>query len=89
MFFLLVSFSLISSLMHLPVTFPLQTIATVCMFIAGKVERGTRLDLEELIVVSNEIIHKKAIAPDQRQVSLLPWFFTFVNIDLFFHFFCV
>ncbi|KAL0713830.1 hypothetical protein Bca4012_020808 [Brassica carinata] len=53
--------------MHLPVTFPLQTIATVCMFIAGKVERGTRLDLEELIVVSNEIIHKKAIAPDQRQ----------------------
>lgn len=67
-------FSLISSLMHLPVTFPLQTVATICMFIAGKVERGTRLDLEQLIIVSNEIIHKKAIAADKRQVTFVSFY---------------
>ncbi|CAH8390404.1 unnamed protein product [Eruca vesicaria subsp. sativa] len=43
------------------------TIATICMFIAGKVEKATRLDLKQVIIVSHEIIHKKAIEPDQRE----------------------
>ncbi|KAF8087021.1 hypothetical protein N665_0602s0004 [Sinapis alba] len=42
------------------------TIAMVCMFISAKVE-STRLDLKTLIVTSNEILHKKVIAAEQRQ----------------------
>lgn len=52
----------------------LQTIATVCMFLAGKVEETPR-PLKDVILVSYEIIHKKD--PDavqrikQRVIDLL------------------
>ncbi|CAB78962.1 putative protein [Arabidopsis thaliana] len=48
---LLSPFSMLSSLLT-------QTIATVCMFLAGKVEETPR-PLKDVIVVSYEIIHKK------------------------------
>lgn len=43
----------------------LQTIATVCMFLAGKVEETPR-PLRDVILVSYEIIHKKDPAASQR-----------------------
>ena len=43
----------------------LQTIATVCMFLAGKVEETPR-PLKDVILVSYEIIHKKDPAAAQR-----------------------
>ncbi|KAL6851910.1 hypothetical protein ACP4OV_020095 [Aristida adscensionis] len=43
----------------------IQTIATVCMFLAGKVEETPR-PLKELIVVSYETIHKKDPTAGQR-----------------------
>lgn len=43
----------------------LQTIATVCMFLAGKVEETPR-PLKDVILVSYEIIHKKDPAAVQR-----------------------
>ena len=42
-----------------------QTIATVCMFLAGKVEETPR-PLKDVILVSYEIIHKKDPAAVQR-----------------------
>lgn len=42
-----------------------QTIATVCMFLAGKVEETPR-PLRDVILVSYEIIHKKDAAAVQR-----------------------
>ncbi|MBA0650429.1 hypothetical protein Goklo_017847 [Gossypium klotzschianum] len=42
-----------------------QTIATVCMFLAGKVEETPR-PLKDVILVSYEIIHKKDPAAAQR-----------------------
>lgn len=47
------------------VVFFLQTIATVCMFLAGKVEETPR-PLKDVILVSYEIIHKKDAAAVQR-----------------------
>lgn len=55
---------------ELPVTFALQTIATVCMFLAGKVEETPRA-LKDVIIVSYEMIHKKDLAAAQRKVILL------------------
>ncbi|KAJ0082305.1 hypothetical protein Patl1_11775 [Pistacia atlantica] len=43
----------------------MQTIATVCMFLAGKVEETPR-PLKDVIVVSYEIIHKKDSTAPQR-----------------------
>ncbi|MQL98579.1 hypothetical protein Taro_031291 [Colocasia esculenta] len=43
----------------------MQTIATVCMFLAGKVEETPR-SLNNVILVSYEIIHKKDPAASQR-----------------------
>ena len=43
----------------------LQTIATVCMFLAGKVEETPR-PLKDVILVSYEIIHKKDPAAVQK-----------------------
>jgi len=43
----------------------LQTIATVCMFLAGKVEETPR-PLKDVILVSYEIMHKKDPAATQR-----------------------
>lgn len=43
----------------------LQTIAAVCMFLAGKVEETPR-PLKDIILVSYEIIHKKDPAAVQR-----------------------
>lgn len=45
--------------------FILQTIATVCMFLAGKVEETPR-PLKDVIIVSYEIIHKKDSTAPQR-----------------------
>ena len=45
--------------------FTLQTVATVCMFLAGKVEETPR-PLKDVIVVSYEIMHKKDPAAAQR-----------------------
>lgn len=42
----------------------LQTVATVCMFLAGKVEETPR-SLKDVILISYEIIHKKD--PDVAQ----------------------
>lgn len=39
--------------------------ATVCMFLAGKVEETPR-PLKDVIVVSYEVIHKKDLAVAQR-----------------------
>jgi Cyclin, N-terminal domain len=48
------------------VFFPLvQTIATVCMFLAGKVEETPR-PLKDVILVSYEIINKKDADAVQR-----------------------
>lgn len=41
----------------------MQTVATVCMFLAGKVEETPR-PLKDVIIVSYEIIHKKDKDPD-------------------------
>lgn len=43
----------------------LQIIATVCMFLAGKVEETPR-PLKDVIIVSYEIIYKKDPAAAQR-----------------------
>lgn len=43
----------------------LQIIATVCMFLAGKVEETPR-PLKDVILVSYEIIHKKDPGAAQR-----------------------
>ncbi|VVB12420.1 unnamed protein product [Arabis nemorensis] len=42
------------------------TIATACMFLAGKVEETPRA-LKDVIIVSYEMIHKKNLAPAQRK----------------------
>ncbi|CAN7073508.1 unnamed protein product [Brassica oleracea var. botrytis] len=41
-------------------------IAAVCMFLSAKVE-STPVDLKTLIITSEEILHKKVIAAEQRQ----------------------
>jgi hypothetical protein len=43
----------------------IQTIATVCMFLAGKVEETPR-PLKDVIQVSYEVIHKKDPTAGQR-----------------------
>lgn len=43
----------------------MQTIATVCMFLAGKVEETPR-PLKDVIIVSYEIIHTKNPGAAQR-----------------------
>ncbi|KAF5178550.1 Cyclin-t1-5 like [Thalictrum thalictroides] len=50
----------------------LQTIATVCMFLAGKVEETPR-PLKDVILVSYEIIHKKDPAAIQRIKQKVPF----------------
>ena len=50
-------------------TLSLQIIAAVCMFLSAKVE-STPVDLKTLIITSEEILHKKVIAAEQRQVFL-------------------
>lgn len=45
--------------------FVTQTIATVCMFLAGKVEETPR-PLKDVIIVSYEIINKKDPAAAQK-----------------------
>ncbi|XP_048602256.1 cyclin-T1-2 isoform X1 [Brassica napus] len=47
-------------------TLSLQIIAAVCMFLSAKVE-STPVDLKTLIITSEEILHKKVIAAEQRQ----------------------
>lgn len=54
----------------LPVTFTLQTIATICMLLAGKVEETPR-PLKDVIIHSYEIIHKKVLADAQIKVSFV------------------
>jgi cyclin T len=57
----------------------MQTIATVCMFLAGKVEETPR-PLKDVILLSYEIIHKKDSDAIQRiknnKVSCLGIFFS-------------
>lgn len=43
----------------------MQIIATVCMFLAGKVEETPR-PIKDVIIVSYEIIHKKDPVASQR-----------------------
>jgi cyclin T len=43
----------------------IQIIATVCMFLAGKVEETPR-PLKDVILVSYELIHKKDSTAGQR-----------------------
>ncbi|XP_048620801.1 LOW QUALITY PROTEIN: cyclin-T1-2 [Brassica napus] len=47
-------------------TLSLQIIAAVCMFLSAKVE-STPVDLKTLIITSEEILHKKVIAAEERQ----------------------
>ncbi|KAL0856806.1 hypothetical protein Bca101_061960 [Brassica carinata] len=42
------------------------TIAALCLFISAKIE-STRLSLKTLIIASNEILHEKVIAAEQKQ----------------------
>jgi hypothetical protein len=60
----------------------LQTIATVCMFLAGKVEETPR-PLKDVILISYEMIHKKDPAAAQRikQKMLLLMAFSSVHFD--------
>lgn len=55
--------------MPLPVTFALQTIATVCMLLAGKVEE-TPVPLKDVIIASYERMHKNDLAGAQRKVFI-------------------
>lgn len=59
----------------------LQTVATVCMFLAGKVEETPR-PLKDVILVSYEIIHKKDPAAVQRikQKVYFAYFFPFPRL---------
>lgn len=59
------------------ISISLQTIATVCMFLAGKVEETPR-PLKDVILVSYEIIHKKDPSAVQRIKQKVPFEF-FVN----------
>jgi len=72
--------------MPLPVTFALQTIATVCMLLAGKVEE-TPVTSEDVIIASYERIHKKDLAGAQRKV--FSSFHTTDPTTLLVHFFVV
>lgn len=56
----------------------LQTIATACMFLAGKVEETPR-PLKDVILVSYEIIHKKdpaAVQKIKQKVLFISVFFS-------------
>ena len=59
----------------------IQTIATVCMFLAGKVEETPR-PLKDVIMVSYELIHKKDPAAGQkikqRVMCTIEWIFCYV-----------
>jgi hypothetical protein len=65
----------------------MQTIATVCMFLAGKVEETPR-PLKDVILLSYEIIHKKDSDAIQRiknnKVSCLGIFFSMPQWCIFF-----
>lgn len=59
----------------------LQTVATVCMFLAGKVEETPR-PLKDVILVSYEIIHKKDPAAVQRIKLKVYFAFLFLLLGL-------
>lgn len=72
-------------------TLSLQIIAEVCMFLSAKVE-STPVDLKTLIITSEEILHKKVIAAEERQVFVFRFLrttlltcphFNFLITDLF------
>lgn len=61
----------------------MQTVATVCMFLAGKVEETPR-PLKDVIVVSYEIIHKKdSTAPQRIRQQKVFYHAAFTYISLF------
>lgn len=58
-----------------------KTIATACMFLAGKVEETPR-PLKDVILVSYEIIHKKDPAAIQKIKQKVLFFVLFLLLPL-------
>ena len=56
----------------------MQTIATICMFLAGKVEETPR-PLKDVIIVSYEIIHKKDPSAVQKIKQKVNPVFSLIN----------
>ena len=57
----------------------MQTVATACMFLAGKVEETPR-PLKDVILVSYEIIHKKDPAAIQKIKQKVLFLFLFLPV---------